>query len=228
MMSAPRAASGELSRSRSRIRRHSRRPSISVPMSLSTRSEACWSERWKCGQILGLPGDQTDQVRHPGCRGSSELSLSRPNPSSSTRPPRSPASESRGFEVEAVGREMDAAEDDLPEPPGDQAPRPLQDLLADEAPARPPHSGMMQNVQRRSQPSWTLSRARASAAGRRRRSLAWSQARRRTLSGKSCFVGVRQHERSLGHSRERSRSRSTEQPATTSLAPRVQPGDSAG
>src|SRR3989304_6216352 len=46
-----------------------------------------------------------------------------------------------GVQVEAIGGEMDAAENDLPEAPGNEPARPSQEFFSSKAPARPPHRG---------------------------------------------------------------------------------------
>ncbi len=111
-----------------------------------------------------------------------------------------PGERAGGLEVPPVGREMDAAENDLPEPAVRQVPRPLEDPHpGSRLRPLPLTLGMTQNVQRWSQPSWIL----RSARERRGAGAAAAPAGRpaATLSGRSCFSLVRQHHPSLGHGR---------------------------
>ena len=110
------------------------------PISRRIRSDACWSERWKCGQTVGLAAMWATSSA-PVFLGSRELSLNR---ASRRRCPRFPEQVEKGragLEVLSVGRQVDPGQHDLPEAAAGEVSRLRDDAVRRDAPALPPDGG---------------------------------------------------------------------------------------
>ena len=129
----------------------------------------------------------------------------------------------RGLEVPAVGAEVDPGQDDLAVAVRGRAPAARRLLGGGDAPRSSPRTlGMTQKAQRKSQPSWTLRKARARMGRGRsvfRRPSRALQRRARTFAASPVLSAFGTTSQTPGRPRIPRRARSGQHPVTTSPRP---------